>query len=222
MFFSRVRALVGVCSLAAVSACVTTQDWPPPTTSLAGAICETVPFLKAGEHLPYEGKAVDLEFQLTSASPCLRLDGQDAALYKAFVLPRTGQEYRLKVAAYLQGTSILAPRLLLYTENGKLVRRYDAQKFLFRSGGTSAWDSSRTTEFGIEIRGRTDEYYLVVTSDPEIVGKSRDRIETDVNVTGVMVGTGYVPIYTGSEDSQQFVFSHTGAGRIRISPLPRR
>src|SRR5690348_6162294 len=65
------------------------------------------------------------------------------------------------------------------------------------------------------------ERYLIVASDPDSVGQRVMQIAGSTQGTTTMVGTGFVSIHTGSENTRHLTFAHNGTVTVALQPIPK-
>jgi len=179
-----------------------------PVFDLKGRACAATPDLTTGESLPYAGREKTFDGDIGAAAPCLQT-AQGAVLYRVFQLP-TGGTYVVTVTSEPSGGAILLPHLSLLGTNGEVKREVARDDLMYRGRALSA-----------RFRSHADEAYLVVESDPLVVGTSVSRVVESTNTMVAPVGVGgYVAIHTGNDETMQLTYSHTGKVEIAIEPLP--
>jgi hypothetical protein len=182
---------------------------PPPVLSLNGRVCDPTPNLTKAVPLPAPGGSdvsQTVEFQATGA--CLDTES-GPALYAAFALPAATQPYILEVKARDQqaqlaggdGYSLPAPHLTLLDAAGKPVRAPD---FIYRGNGAS-----------VLIRLHAEERFVLIASDPTLVGQKESRITETMDRHFARLATWT----TGNENQNDYVFSHAGTVVVKLSTL---
>jgi hypothetical protein len=131
-------------------------------------------------------------------------------LYRVFQLPAAAEPYVVTVSSEPFGGAILLPHLLLLDSAGIVKREFARDDLLFRGTALSA-----------RFRSHPDEVYLVVESDPGLVGNSISRIGENTSSYVMPAGAGYFMIHTGSDSTTQLTYSHTGKLEIVLEPLPK-
>jgi hypothetical protein len=97
---------------------------------------------------------------------------------------------------------------LLLGGDGGVRREFSGQALQFRGTG-----------LGAVLRSHPDETYLVVESDPSMVGKTDSRIADETQVYTVSSGYGAYQVHTGTETHPTFTYSHNGRIEITLTPL---
>jgi hypothetical protein len=179
-----------------------------PVFDLKGHACAAAPDLTTGQSLPYAGREKTFDGDIGPAAPCAQT-AQGAVLYRVFQLP-AGGTYVVTVTSEPSGGAILLPHLLLLSTNGEVKREVARDDLMYRGKALSA-----------RFRSHADEAYLVVESDPLVVGNSVSRVVESTNTMVAPVGVGgYIAIHTGNDNTMQLTYSHTGKLEIAIEPLP--
>ncbi|MGE5516501.1 MAG: hypothetical protein ACM31D_11850 [Bacteroidota bacterium] len=206
----RAACRLGGLLLAGLLAGCAPANTAPPTLTLAATNCDAAPNLALAEELPLgdknsAAKLVDLK----ADGPCLR-DGEGRArLYTLFRLPAdAASPFTLRVSSPAQGKVVMAPKIALLTAEGGVAREIADNALLFRGGA-----------LGAMFRLRSEDRYLLVTSDPDRVGKKFMRTATTLNSSTVSAGRGVATFYSADDQTSDFIFSHTGKLDVRVDPL---
>jgi hypothetical protein len=185
---------------------------PPPTVDFATMQCSPAPILANATPLSFDPKNDKLiPVLLDSKADCLVDANGSHALYRVFSLPDTDQPYILRVIAAPWGNTILAPRALLLDGAGSAKRTTTHADFTFRGNSLAAF-----------LRSHSDEKYVVVSSDPEILGNSVTRINESTSQQMLAAGPVFFSVYTGSDTATNLTLSPAGNASVTISPLPAK
>ena len=202
------RVLVGVVVLAGLlGGCAKRQD-APPLLAISVTECPAKPVYAQARPLAFNGKdEVSQEVEISGTSSCFQDGEGQKRLYVLFQLPDSPVSYTVTVASAVQGGSIFAPNLTLLDAAGATVRDIGSDKLMFRSG--------MLTGLFLPHPG---ERYLLVSSNPEAVGHSFTRTTETVNSRVFPVGTGYMNVYSGSDNTVNLVYSHAGKVTVTVEP----
>lgn len=192
-----------------LAGCVRAND-APPTLTLAADHCDSAPNLALAQELPLgDKKSVAKTVDVKADGPCLRGEEGRARLYTLFRLPTdAGTPFTLQVSSPAQGKVVLAPKIVLLDAEGGVSREIADSALLFRGGA-----------LGTLFRLRTEDRYLLVTSDPDRVGKRFLRTATTMTSTTVSSGSGFATFHSASDQTADYTFSHTGKLDVRVEPL---
>jgi hypothetical protein len=193
---------------AAVAGCAKTPA-PPPVTSLDGRSCAAAPELDGARPLSLEeGDKETVE--LGPSAPCWQADSRSLSTYAVFRLPTAEQSYVITVRSAPVGEALFAARLALLDEKGAITRELGCDTFHFQ--GPILYQA---------IRSRPAERYLVVASDPSVVGKQVSQVIGSVSTQMVTTGTAFFSVYTGREDTSVHTFAHNGSLTVSAEPIPK-
>jgi hypothetical protein len=185
---------------------------PPPVVDLTTMQCNESPVLGGAVLLAFDPKDdKQTPVLLDNSAGCLSGPNGSRMLYKVFELPHTGTPYILHVTAAPWANTILAPRAALLDESGIAKRTTSHADFTFRGNSLAAF-----------LRSHDDERYLVVSSDPEVLGTSVTRINEGINQQMVAAGPVFMNYYSGSDTATNLILSAAGNAVIVISPLPAK
>lgn len=203
------RRTGGVLLAGLLAGCVQANE-APPTLTLAAAHCDSAPNLTLAQELPLgDKKSVIKVVDVKADGPCLRAGEGRARLYTLFRLPTdTATPFTLRVSSPAQGKVVLAPKIVLLDAEGGVSREIADSALLFRGGA-----------LGTLFRLRTEDRYLLVTSDPDRVGKRFLRTATTLNSTTVSGGGVTTTLYSADDQTSDYTFSHTGKLDVRVEPL---
>jgi hypothetical protein len=208
----RVRSIFLVATLSlAVVGCATQRESVPARLDLSVATCGGEVQLAGAMALMQEKK--DGPFKATArigdTAPCVTDQGGARSTYHVFALPGGDGAMMATVVSVPLGGTIFTPRLQFRGSDGAITRDVGRDAFLF-SGNT----------LQVQLRLRAGESFVVVLSDSATVGQTVTNIASSTSAAGVPVGGGYVPIYTGREDSAKLTFAHNGEVVVIVGPIP--
>lgn len=182
---------------------------PPPLLTISDKGCVAAPDLATALPIPLKSDSpVKAVFDAKTA--CLKPDGGAPRLYAAFVLPESPEPFFLSVTSKSNGRGVLAPHLTLLDSNGKMVREIAYDKFLFRGNGLNT-----------AFRPQEGEKFIVITSEPAVVGQSSSGIVASIQTTTVPAGAGYFMMNTGREGIRTLVREHGGTVTISAELLAK-
>lgn len=198
-------------ALAGTGGCATKGpvSQPPVLALPAESACTAAPDLGRALPLVFDAdKDTPLDVQIGPGSACLERSPGEKSLYGVVSLPTAGEQLIVSVASEPLGQSIFAPQLLLLDGTGKLLREVSRDDFAFRGGALTAL-----------IRAHENERYLVILSDPKMVGQNVSRIAGAVNVQTVSTGVVMFNMYSGSESTSSLTYSHGGTVKVAARAL---
>lgn len=191
-----------------VAACIT--DQPPPLLTITQSVCAATPDLSAAYPVLVKTDS-PAKVTMDHGTACLQPPGGARRLYAVFRLPTSAAEpFSLSVTSEARGLGVFAPYLVLLDENGVERRVIPHDRFLFRGN---------TLQAG--FRPLPGETYLLVASDPEVVGQQTTGIVGSVNATPVSTGYSTFIIYTGIEATRSVTRAHSGIITVAANPLPK-
>ncbi|MEM6747065.1 MAG: hypothetical protein AAF608_06565 [Pseudomonadota bacterium] len=86
-----------------------------------------------------------------------------------------------------------------------MMRQFERESFLYRNSG-----------YTVQLRPREGERYLLVTADPELVGKTYKSVETGINASSYSTGYGAATLYSGINTETTRVFSYEGRVNVVV------
>jgi hypothetical protein len=198
-----------------LAGCATAPPPPSPIVDLGTRQCPSVPDLAHPLALAFDPKEEkETTTPIGADTPCLQGDAGNS-LYVVYVFPDTSVPYTVTVASNLLGGTMFAPRVVLYGEDGTPRRTFAGQDIVFRG-----------TALSVLFRVHADERYLVVESDPRIVGRTSSEIREATMTRGATAyGRGYAiyyQIHTGSDTTLGFTYAHNGSLTVTLTPLPAK
>ncbi|MBX3504900.1 MAG: hypothetical protein KF895_05435 [Parvibaculum sp.] len=193
-----------------VASCANNAPDLSPLVQIAPASCTQEPNL--GRALPVsfsaEGKIEAVRATISEQSPCLTV-GEKKSLYEVFALPEAGQPIIVTVRSLPSTRGILPPRIVVLDKEGKVLRQIDRESIHFRGTALTAM-----------LRTRPGDRYLVVSSDPDVVGTDISRVSGNVNQQMISTGAFMVPVYTGSESTASMTYAHNGTVDVSVRAIP--
>jgi len=189
------------------AACATTAaDIPQPALQFARADCAASPSLAGPIGLTPEKERVShlVVAPVGTASGCLARDGK-AGPYVVFALPADYDDKTITVGGALEATRIFAPSVAVLDASGTVTRTFSREDYLYRG-----------PVYSVQFRPRQNETYVLVTSDPELVGKRYDSVSIGTNTTTICTGYTCSNWTTGVDASQSRVFSYEGTVQVAV------
>jgi hypothetical protein len=197
--------------LVATFACAPKPEPPPPNVDVSARQCSQTPDLARADSLAFDpAKDKDTTATIDEAAPCLEDSPGAKSVYRVFALPKEDQPYLITVAANPWLGTIFAPRALLLGSDGTLKRAATKADFTFRSDVLSTI-----------LRSHPDESYLVVASDPTVVGQSFSRMVSNTQANVVSAGVATILVYTGSDTSTARTYTLGGRITVTLAPVPK-
>lgn len=187
--------------------CVTMAIIPPAVTSYSGAGCASAPDLAQAINLvPDRERAVhSINAIVGSATPCLE-GPQGPGPYVVFAIHPDRADKTLIVGGALEARRILAASVRTLDAYGQTVRTFAPSEFFFR-GGT----------YSVQFRPRETEAYVLVTTDPQLVGNVYSAINIGTVTTGTYAAGIYASWTSGTDQSQVRTFSYEGTATVLIN-----
>jgi hypothetical protein len=177
-------------------------------TTLAGRTCAQVLDLSAPVALAYSGRQKSQDVVIDGSAPCIQTSA-GPALYRVFQLPAADAPYVVTVGSEPSDSALLSPRVLLLDSQGTVKRQFAGDDLRYQGDALSA-----------RFRGHGDETYLVIESDPSVIGSTVSRIAESTNTYVAASGAAVFTIHTGNDAHNEFLFSHSGALSISLEPVP--
>lgn len=205
----RVRAasLVPACTLVLLllSACTSTPPAPPLLT-LARSDCAAI-----GDAAPVAAndwaKVPELNVGFGASGACLMEEGV-ARPYALVPLPAAAEGFAVSIGSTITGVVVLPLRVRVLDAARQVTRDVPPDDFMFRG-----------TRFMTQIRGRAEDRYLLITTEPAWVGRSLQQIRMGVQTNTVVVGAAAFPVNTGVDSATNVTFAHNGTVHVRVQPL---
>jgi hypothetical protein len=206
------RSLFCLAALVVLPACMP-KPVPPPIVDIAAMPCATAMAMSGAMPLLFDPKGRDEKTTtaiLDGHSRCIQDSGGGRRLYQVFALPSTDLSYILAVRSSPWADTILAPRVLLLSGDGNIIRSTSHADFVFRGEQLSAL-----------MRSHPGEVYLAVTSDSEVLGREITRVVEAVNSsTAALPNGGAFTWYSGSDSTHNMVLSVAGRVEVTVTPFP--
>lgn len=201
----KMRTLIGLASASLLAACATTAAIPvfPALTVYDRSDCSDLPDLAGAIDLTpqKDKKSWIVDQTIDGDTPCVVQDGNGVP-YMIFALPEAGSSRAVEVGSVLERGRLFSPRVAILDGDGGMVRRFDADKMMFR-----------TSIYSVRFVPGDDERYALVTAEPTMIGKAYDLIRSGVVATTVYTGYGASTWYSGTEAQTTHAFSYDGLAR---------
>lgn len=213
---NKLWSLATVSSLVVIVGC-TTVPTPPPAVSvlqIVGKSCSEAPSLTAPISLVPKRKAAtnSISTEVGPATACVTKDGKFSN-YVLYELPASPENHTLTVGGSKEVMRAFAPSLTLLDASGGVLRSFGRDRL-----------TNFGTTFSFQFRPTSDARFVMVQSDPELVGNVMASFETNMvtNTTQVYGATGYAGSYqtrSGSEGARTRSFSHEGTVVVYIQAV---
>lgn len=205
-----VSIAVAVIMAVGLSGCAKDKVSQPPILSLPTAsVCTAAPDLTRALPLPFDpNKDQTVTVAIDAGSACIEKKPGERSLYGVVALPASGQQLIISVASQPMGQSIFAPQLMLLDQKGAVVREIPRDDFMFRSGALTAL-----------VRAHEAERYLVIASDPKMVGQNLSQVAGATAGTPMSNGVITFMVYTGSESATNLTYSYGGSVEVMARAL---
>lgn len=191
---------------AVLSGCVTATPPAPPVVEFTRSGCGAIDLARAVSLTPPKERALFLVNQPVAAdSPCAIQDGS-ASAYALFALPDDMGDKTLTVGGVLEATRILSPRVTVLDGEGRIVRSFRSDEYMYRG-----------LNYSVLFRPRTPERYVLVTIDPARVGQTYDSIAIGTSTTATYTPYGPIMITTGADGAQSRIFSYEGSVQVIVN-----
>ncbi|EGF89223.1 hypothetical protein ABI_45700 [Asticcacaulis biprosthecium C19] len=209
------RYALGFAPFLLLQACATTPPPPPPmaVTDLSGKTCATEPSTANAVSLtPVKKQVLHTVSTLVDANtPCLT--GADGSLsnYVVYAIPASGENHTVTVGGVQEAIRTFAPTVTLLQSDGKVTRSFGEDRFALL-GNT----------LGVQFRPLPAERFIVVQSNPGLVGESVATVETRITTTsGYAAPTAYSYGYSytherGADGKHERTFSHEGYINVTV------
>jgi hypothetical protein len=201
-----------------LQACASAPPPPPPSVAvltLSNKTCTKDPVLKDAISLTPADKKSQYEIStlVDAGKPCLTSDNTSSN-YVVYALPEHGDNHVITVGGVQEPLRTFAPSVSLLDADGKVTRAFADDRFAVL-GNT----------LGVQFRPTPQERYILVHSNPVLVGKSISTVETRLNT-----GMGYAPAtpyhygYSyqterGVEGKHDRVYSHEGYVSVIVQAI---
>jgi hypothetical protein len=202
--------------MAVIAACTTTPPTPPAAavTQISGKTCASAPVLSNALTLVPKRAAPtnNVVTDVGSASGCLSKDGK-LSNYVVYALPANPENHTLTVGGQKEALRAFAPRVSLLDSDGGVVRTFEKDRL-----------TNFGTTFSFQFRPSPQARYILVQSEPDMVGTVMSSFETTIvsNTAYAANPYGYGGTYTtqsGQEGSRTRSFSHEGKVVVYIQAV---
>jgi hypothetical protein len=198
-----------------LGACV--SDVPPPAipvVEIIGKSCTETPSRALPVALTPKRKAAtsNVVSVVGPTSPCTKVDGK-ASNYVVFELPATPQNHTLTVGGAKESLRAFAPSVSILDGNGATLRSFPKDRL-----------TNFGTTFSVQFRPSPEARYVLVQSDPALVGTVMSAFETNI-VTNTNYaynpynGGGSYTTVQGREGGTTRSFSHEGSVVVYIQAV---
>ncbi len=206
----------GICAFMALTACTTTAPViPVAVTEIAGKTCSDAPDLSAAVTLAPTKKRTDhfVNTLMDNAKACINIDGKPAN-YIVYLLPNFPDNHTITIGGLQEELRTFAPIISVLDKDGKTTRAITEDRL-----------SVLGNVYGISIRPTVNDRYILVTSNPKLVGTSTSTHETRIAVS---TGYSYNPATYGGTTYNQYrgveakairTFSHEGTIGVTVQAL---
>ena len=154
------------------------------------------------------GTAITVD--LDQNTPCWQSEDGAKSAYVLFALPDNLEPYLVRVSSPAIGNTLFAPRLLMLDGLGSKLREMPRGSFTFH--GSSLY---------LGIRVYPGERYLMVASDPAVVGQQVSQLQAGTQVTTAASGGVYFTVHTGFENNLNFTYAVNGKVIVSAEPIPK-
>jgi hypothetical protein len=209
-----VNIVLGLSALCTIGACATTPVViPPAVTEITGKTCVQAPDLTTAVALAPPKKRADhfVNTVVDNTKSCLNIDGK-AANYIVYSLPDFPDNHTITLGGVQEQLRTFAPIISILDKDGKTTRAITDDRL-----------SVLGNVYGISVRPAVTDKYILVTSNPLLVGK-----ETSTHETRIAVSTNYAynpyggttyNTYRGVEAKANRTFSHEGTIGVTVQAL---
>lgn len=210
------RSLAGCVVLLGFAGCASVTPPPPmpvlayaPQTDCASApdmsqAMRFAPLSKAGKRM-LRNRAIEMDTDMEEAA-CLQT-ASGASPYAIYALPEGMSGRVVYAGSLIDVNSIFAARVSTLDAQGGMVREFEASDYK-RTGSRHA----------VQFRPKDDEVFVLITSDPALVGEVMETSETRQEaryVSNGLTGAGGTNI-VGRTQSFDRRFSYDGLAGIRV------
>ena len=200
------KLLIVIGAAGMLSGCATTVPILPATLSYDRTDCRSIIDTASAKSLvPLKDKEIwSVDGQLDSAGPCLN-SGDASVPYLVYELPGDQHAKMIEVGAVLDLARVVSPKVKLLDANGAETRVFARDQYMFRPGLLS-----------VQFVPQPNERYVLVTVDPEPVGRSHDTIVSSTDTTTIYTGFGASNWRSGNETMMSRGFSYEGPVRVLV------
>ena len=201
-----------------LQACASVPPPPPPSEAvltISNKTCANDPVLKDAVSLtPTDKKSYyEVSTLVDAGKPCLTTNGSSSN-YVVYAIPQNGDNHIITVGGVQEPLRTFAPSVSLLDADGKVTRAFADDRFAVL-GAT----------LGVQFRPTPKERYILVYSNPALVGKSVSTVETRINSgSGYVAPTRYSYGYSyqterGVEGKHDRMYSHEGYVSVIVQAI---
>lgn len=212
------KNFMAVSTLVLLQACATPTPPPPPpqaVVSLGDKVCSSTASIEGAITLTPLKKMHDYSTytEIDSSKKCLTINGVSGN-YVVYALPASPDNHTITIGGALETYRTFAPIVSLLDETGKVTRTFSDDRYTVLGG-----------IYGVQLRPGQNEKYILVMSNPRLVGTKTEALETRIAATGGYAynpSTGYGTSYNtyhGYEKSASRTFSHEGSVSVVIQAI---
>ena len=197
---ARIRRLAAA-ALAPVLACgCSTVPVLPPVTAYRATGCASAPDLSGAVSLTPERqrRIFTVENAVDRSTPCLQR-GATATPYVVYALPEDAAGTMVEVGARLEAARIFSPAVATLDRAGNQVRSFVPDQYLYRG-----------SIYSVQFVPIPDERYILVTADPDRIGRRYDAIAISTSTTPLVSPYGVANWTSGVDQSISRTFSYDG------------
>jgi hypothetical protein len=195
----------------ATAGCVTAEPPPLPVLAITGKTCTPQPDLATAVTTVPTRPAQwrDVTSQVAATTGCVTTPAGDAN-YVVFTLPDHPANHTITVGGTKDVLRIFAPSVSVLDASGAPVRTFEPSRY-----------SDLGTLVGVQFRPPAEARYVLVQSDPALVGKEVSALEVGISSTTMYAGAGaaYYQHASGAVNTARRVFSHEGTVSLRIQAV---
>ena len=196
---------------AATTGCVTVEPPLPPVLSIAGKTCSPQPDLSTAVTTVPARPAQwrDVSSVVGATTGCIATEAGEAN-YVVFTLPDHPANHTITVGGTKDVLGIFAPSVSVLDANGAPVRTFEPSRY-----------ADLGTLVGVQFRPPAEARYVLVQSDPALVGKEVSALEVGINSSTMYAGAGtaFYQHASGAVNNARRVFSHEGMVSLRIQAV---
>ncbi len=207
----RILLIALVCTIG-LAGCKTTERYALPTVlEISQTDCAAEPSLDNSIELQFsETETLMNRSFLNDLSGCLVAADGERTLYQAFSLPKETAPYRIGVGSEPYDGVQLAPRLIVLDKTGNVLESRNVEDFHYRGVRLTA-----------VLTPPPEAAYLVVASDPSLIGQNDQSMTSEANTTVAATPYGAFTMYSATEALAQYVYAHSGLIVVDVSPVRR-
>jgi hypothetical protein len=191
---------------ALLSGCATAPIFFSPVTKFSGTNCAAQPDISTAVSLDPKKKKKFHETYVPVDGSAQCLAGTKGNVpYKLLALPAVTENKVFEVGGAVEPLRVFSAEVSTLDANGATVRRFAKDQLTFRGG-----------VYSVMMRALENEKYVMVSVDPEPVGKFFDSIQTSTSTTSVYTGFGSSSWTSGVDQNHTRAFSYEGTIVARV------